>query len=447
MPGPLSVSTSAVSITPPPGYPMGGYGVDTPRRATGTNEPLMARCTILWDAGVPKVIVTADVLAFGRRLHRSVRRRVVALGIASADFVLTATHTHNGPVLLEKLDPFIAYGITDLAEVRGFSNSLVDDLVVLVTTTLGAPQTECTLEYQVTDENFSFNREGLPYVEVDVPVLLARALDGTPRAVLFGYGAHPVAAGGQTEFDPDYPAQAIKEIEAIDGTTFAQFLLGPAGDQNPAPAGTFEASDAYGRDLGLTVAGAIEHEGRRLTGPILTAYDEVAVPLDVAALLADPAAARAAFAARAQRPDLIGYFRRHAEEMLRLLDAGALRAQVPLPVQVWKIGGDPGLQIVFCGGEVVAGYAAVLRSRYGGSEGLWFNGYSNEIPAYIPSDELISRPSYAGGVDMDAPAIGGGSMTVYRHPAHFVRKAGPGSPDGVEQVVLGKIQSMLSPAG
>ncbi len=443
MADPMAVSTGAVDITPPDGYPMGGYGLDAPRRATGVNEPLMARCTVLWDAGTPKVILTADVLAFGRETHQAIRSRVVALDVASPDFVLTATHTHNGPVLLEKLDPFIAYNITDLTEVTAYTDDLSDTLVDLVRSTLEARRTPCTLDYVVVDENFSMNREGLPYVEVDVPVLVARALDGTPRAVLFSFGTHPVMANGRLLFDPDYPAQAIKEIEGIADDTFAQFLLGPAGDQNPTTIGGFETADFFGRDLGLTIINAIDVPGRPLAGLIDTNYQEVNLPLDVPDTPSGLAAMVAAYVSRASRPGIYGFAIRHAETIIAELQAGTFNTSVVLPVQVWKLQGAPGLSIVFCGGEVVSGYAVAMRLRHGGSDQVWFNGYANEIPCYIPSDELLNRPSYAGGTDLDSPLIAGGSMSVYRQCGHFLRKAGPGSPDGVEQTLLAELEAMI----
>lgn len=438
----MAVSTHSIDITPCTDFPMGGYGVDAPRMSAGINEPLYARCTIFWDDGKPKVIVTADVLAFGRTMHLAIRSRVIALGVAEPDFVLTATHTHNGPVLLEKLDPFISYNMTDLTDVTAYCDALVDDIVNLVRTTLLGTRIACTLDYQVVDENFSFNREGLPYHEVDVPVLVARSLDGKPAAVLFSYGAHPVVAGGQVLFDPDYPAQAIKEVEAIGDGVAAQFLLGPAGDQNPRPLGSFLTADDLGRDLGATVANGIAGPGRELSGPIDTEYAEVQLPLDVSTEPSFVASARAAYLARLAMP-LAGFAVRHAERMIAEADAHTFSTSVTLPVQVWRFTGDPGLKVVFCGGEVVSGYAVALRSMHGGPSQLWFNGYSNEVPSYIPSDELLDHPCYAGGIDPDAPSIAGGSMTVYNYLGHFLRKKGPASPDGIEQILLAKLESML----
>jgi neutral ceramidase len=442
---PMQVSTGSIDITPAVGYPMAGYGTNGPRVSTGVNEPLRARCTILWDNGSPNVILTADVLAFGPTMHQQIRNGVVALGVASADFVLTATHTHSGPVLTQKLDPYIAYEITNLSTVNAFSNALVSKLVGLVQSVLAAPRTTCTLDYHVLDENFSINREpaatGSNTNERDVPVLVARDTAGVPRAVLFSYAAHPVAGGPPSLFDPDYPAQAIKEIESSFTGVFAQFLLGPAGDQNPANKGSFTIADAYGEDLGLTVAAAISSPGRNVTGPIASTYSRVSLPLDITVTAPNLAAVRSAFQARSTAATE-GYQRRHAATMVSEIDSGSFVTSVDLPTQVWSIGGAAGVKIVFCGGEVVSGYARYLRAVYGGQK-LWFNAYSNEVPAYIPSDELLATPGYAAGIDPDYPGIGGGSMSVYRYLGHFKRKPNASAPNGVEQILLNHLQAML----
>jgi len=95
----MQISTHSVDITPPVGTPMAGYGVDTPRLSTGVHRPLQARCSVLWDDGSPNVVVTVDTLAFGHTLHRSIRDKVVALGVGPSDFVLSSSHTHSGAVL------------------------------------------------------------------------------------------------------------------------------------------------------------------------------------------------------------------------------------------------------------------------------------------------------------------------------------------------------------
>ena len=438
------VSTGSVDITPAAGYPMAGYGTDTPRLSQGTNEPLRARCTVLWDSGTPNVIVTADVLAFGAALHQVIRSKVIQLGVASADFVLTATHTHNGPVLPEKLDPYISYNLTNTAQIQQYADQLAQTLADLVATTLASTRSTVTLDYQVVDEDFSRNRAGLSYVERDVPVLVARGTDGKPRAVLFSYGAHPVAAGSQTLFDPDYPAEAIKEIEAFGPGVFAQFILGPAGDQNPHTTGSVAVSDSFGSDLGTTVRDAIGQPGRTITGGIASQYERVTLPLDITVTSANLAAVKAAYDRHAAAPGTIGYARRHAQRMSAAATNRSFATTVDLPLQVWKFTGTSGLKMVFTGGEIVSGYAVYFRARNGGSNNLWFSGYANEVPAYIPSNELLARDSYEAGIDSDSPGIAGGSMSVYNHFGHFLRKTSSTAPDGVEEKMVAAITRMLA---
>ncbi|MEN0086289.1 MAG: hypothetical protein AAGC66_16095 [Leifsonia sp.] len=440
--GGFAVSTDDIDITPDIGYPMGGYGADAPRLSTDVNEPLRARCTVLWDSGSPNVIVTADVLGFGPAMHLDIRSRVQALGVAGSDFVLTAIHTHNGPVLTQILTPYAAYNMSDDdADVAAYSEWLSDAIVALVQSALAAPRTDCTLDYYVLDEDFARNRAGASYQERAVPVLVARAADGTPRAVLFGYGCHPVAAGNQTMFDPDYPAEAIKRIEELSPNTFAQFVTGPAGDQNPRETGSFPISDGLGDDLGATIANAIGTPGRALAGPISTVLTSVSLPLDITDTKANLDLVRSAYQTRLSTTG--GWVRRHAQQMIQQIDAHSFHTSVPVPVQRWGFTGAPGLQMLFSGGELVSGYAVYLRARHGGAQQLWVNAYANEVPSYLPSDELMSRPTYEGGWDADFPGIAGGSMTIYGHLGHFRSKTSASAPDGVEQILIRAFESVL----
>lgn len=443
----FAVSTGKIDITPGAGYPMAGYGVDTPRLSTGTNSPLYARCTIIWDDGAPKVVVTVDVLGFRADTHQQIRAAVTATGIPSEDFVLTATHTHNGPVLTEGLDPFIAYDLDNLSAVNTYTAWLVTTVTTLVAQTKLAPRTACTLDYTVLAADFSMNREGLAYVETDVPVLVARDAAGNPRAVIFSYGAHPVAANEQTLFDPDYPAPAIATVESEWPSSFAQFLTGPAGDQNPSSVAGFGDVARFGGALGATIVSAIATPGRTLAGPITGAYTQVTLPLDVSLSAGNVAQVRADYVARGNSPAVSGFERRHANRMVQLIDTtplASLESDIVLPVQRWEIGGDPALTVIFSGGEVVSGYAVALRNEFGGTDALFFLAYADEVPGYIPSDELLGHACYAGGYDPDFPGIAGSSMSVYDHWAHFRGKRSPTGPDGVEQVFLAHLRGLLT---
>jgi hypothetical protein len=211
---------------------------------------------------------------------------------------------------------------------------------------------------------------------------------------------------------------------------FPMFVQGAAGDQDPNPPQSWATRDAYAQDLGATVVNAIATPGRPITGPIVTSLTETPLPLDITNTPGNMAAVKAAYQHRQTDTTLPAWYARHAT------------TSVPVPIQVWKLSGTPILRLALTGGEVVSGYANYFRANFGGTDGIWFGGYANEIPAYIPSNELLppirSGGSYDGGWDPDFPGIAGGSMTVYAWLGHF--KAGAG---GVEDTFINAIRAQL----
>jgi len=448
----FKVSTAKASIAPTltTNPFMAGYGTQgQPRVASSSrpyDEPLYARCVILWDGANPNAIITLDVLAIPRAMNQALRPRLLALaGWDNSDIMLQSTHTHNGPVLVDALQPWISYGISDLSLVRSYTAWLQDTIVELVRTALAAPQTAVTLDYKVAAENIALNRVGLPTVETQVPVLTARQSNGDPRAILFSYGCHPISAGYGEYFDGDFAAGACTYLEGDYPGCFAMFLQGAAGDQNPLGVWSWALRDRYSALLGSTVSTAAGSAGRAVTGPIQTTYQDVLLPLDIVTTAANLAAARSIFVTRMANPaGEPAYYQRHAQTMISRIDSGneTSTTTVPIPVQVWKLQGSPILRIAMTGGELVSGYAAYFRNRYGGANALIIGGYANEVPCYIPANNFfppyMNSGSYEGGWDTDAPGVAGGSMTVYAHLAHF--KAGTG---GVESTLIAAVTSLL----
>lgn len=462
----MSVATGRVDITPSltagaPNYNpyLGGFLCgDIPRRmssATPYAQPLYARCLVLWDSRGPKVIVSADVLAFSRPMHESIRRRVLALCHAwqSSDFILQATHTHNGPVLVDKLHPLTSYNLpTNSPEVVQYSAWLETEIVGLVARTLAQGSTPCTLDYQVGTSTVGFNRCKLPNVERDVPVLTARSPSGKPLAVLFNYACHPVAGGGQELADGDFPGGACAHIEASPSGPFALFMQGACGDHNPSVAGSWEARNQAAVELGGVVINALQAPGRTLYGPFTTRSAEASLPLDIDLSSDSLTARRAALVKRRDEQaklkldgnvfDAAGYHRA-AVEMIRVIDEApsSIETSVKLPLQLWKLEGSPGLRWLLTGGELVSGYAAWARSHYGGSAQIMVSGYAGEIPCYIPTDEF--RPdvgsAYEGGWDSDNNDIAGGNMNWYFYLGHF--KFGTG---GVQDTMQAALTSLLA---
>lgn len=446
----FQVSTAKVDITPPAGMNpyMGGYGVQSGLRTVVSDRPhstpLYARCVIMWDGGNPNALISLDVLGLTREVHRSVRPRLVPLATwQSSDIVITATHTHNAPALGD-LDPFIAYGLSALDPIDTYAAWLQDRIVEVVATALAAGRTAVTLDYKVVSAGFAHNRAGLTTTETAVPILAARARDGSRAAVIFSYGCHAVSAGWQEEWDGDWPAGACEVIERATGG-FALFLPGPFGDQDPDGLRGWALRDEHAHTLGETVVAATTTPGRVLSGPIGSSIRDVTLPLDLTPTAANLAAVRAAYVTRMANPH--GYpawYVRHAEEMIARLDSGSFETAVINPSQVWRIGGSPMLRMAFVGGELVSGYGAYFRARYGGPAGLYIGGNGNECTCYVPANNMLpplAAPygSYEGGWDTDFPGLAGGSMTVYPHIGHF--KAGS---SGVESATIAALVSQLA---
>ncbi|NUT58605.1 MAG: hypothetical protein HOQ00_07150 [Agromyces sp.] len=447
----FSIATAKADITPAAGVNpyMGGYGVQGPLRVVRSNtpqlHPLWARCIVLWEDNYPHVIVSLDILGIPRSMHQALRPRLIALASwTSADIVLVASHTHNGPAVGDMLDPFIAYDVSNRDQIDNYTSWLQDRIVTLVKDTLAASRTTVTLDYRVGFAGFAFNRVGLPTVETAVPIITARASNGSRRAIIYSYGCHPVSAGWQDEWDGDWPAEASDTIEDLTGA-FALFLPGPAGDQDPAGDRGWDLRNEHGATIGNLVVNASGSAGRALTSPMRAQFREVSLPLDITATPANLAAVRAAFAARMLNPEgQPAWYQRHAESMITRIDSGTYATSVPNPSQVWRFGGSPQLKMAFVGGELVSGYAAYFRARQGGANGLFIGGYANETSCYVPANNFLpplapSYGSYEGGWDPDYPGIAGGSMIVYPQIAHF--RAGS---SGVESAVIGALTEQLA---
>jgi hypothetical protein len=424
------LASAVADITPPIGFPMGGYGVDSPRLGTGRRrDGLAARVTALWFDGVPHVIVTCDVLGFGSQLHEEIRRRAAVLGVSGGRFVLTATHTHSGPALPEVLNPFAAYNLLRTEALDRYAKLLADAVESAVRDALSAEPVLVALSYRTGSAGFSYNREGLDHEETEVPVLTATDAAGVIRLILFGYAAHPVAADVQTVFDADYPGDAIAALADQFPDAHAQFLLGAAGDQNPRVMGGFDEVAEYGAELADAVAAAVLSDSVPVTGVPDTSLETVQLPL--AAL--DVAAAEGAYRRRAADGSVPGFKRRHAQQVVAEVHDRASHSHVPLPLQVWRF---PELSLVFSGGEVASSYA--VHARRASDVSVWFTGYATTVPGYIPGEDLLDHSCYAGGFDADHAGIAGGSGTVYDFHVPF--RSGR---DGVEAVFTAALDRAL----
>jgi len=96
--GELRVGVAEVSITPPVGIPMAGYYSE--RGAQGVHDDLHAKAIVLDCSGARAALVVLDLITTPRQLVEDTRREIEKTSQIRGDNVMiSATHTHTGPVL------------------------------------------------------------------------------------------------------------------------------------------------------------------------------------------------------------------------------------------------------------------------------------------------------------------------------------------------------------
>ena len=94
----LRVGAAAVPITPPLGIPMAGYYSE--RGAQGVHDDLHAKAIVLEAGDRSAALVVLDLITTPRDLVEDARREIErTTHVHGTDVMISATHTHTGPVL------------------------------------------------------------------------------------------------------------------------------------------------------------------------------------------------------------------------------------------------------------------------------------------------------------------------------------------------------------
>jgi hypothetical protein len=386
-------------ITPDEAIWLAGYG-GRDRPAEGTLHDLWIKVLALEDAqGNRAVVLTSDLLGFPRKMYDQICAELNArCGLDRAQVMLTASHTHTGPVLQDALYDVYPLDDDQRAKIERYSRKLNKTVVDTVADALGQTSAatlwagEGRAEFAVNRRN---NREaqlselieqGLPLkgpVDHRVAVLSVRAPDESLRAVVFGYACHATTLSFY-QWSGDYPGFAQIALEQSHPGALAMFHAGCGADQNPLPRRTVELCEKYGRMLAAGVDEVLDKPMRPVAPRVQTAIE--LVDLDFERVLTRDELESA--------PQKNKYYARRAKRLLEKLDSGeSLVTSYPYPVQVWKLGDDQ-LWIAL-GGEVVVDYALRFQSTYGPQ--TWVTGYANDVMAYIPSRRVWEEGGYESG--------------------------------------------------
>ena len=100
---------AAVIITPPAGAPMAGYYSE--RLAEGTHDDLFAKALVIEEDGTNAALVVCDLISLPRRVVEEARVLIAKnTGIKGERVMISATHTHTGPVLRDTSPRYASHG-------------------------------------------------------------------------------------------------------------------------------------------------------------------------------------------------------------------------------------------------------------------------------------------------------------------------------------------------
>ena len=413
-----------VDITPSEALWQGGYAART-KPAAGTLQPLWAKALALKDAsGASAILITTDILGYPKDFAERVRSRIEkACGLPRANVMLSASHTHSGPVIDASLKCIYSFDAAEEERLQAYASKLEEVLTVLASNALKglAPAAlhggNGVARFAVNRRN---NTEGqlTPTTTLQgpndhaVPVLRVSHPDGTPLALVFGYACHATVLDGY-EWSGDYPGFAQAALETQYPGATAMFFAGCGADQNPLPRRSVSLARQYGTTLAAAVVRVLEDPMTPLASRLAVAYREVDLPLE-----AGPTEA----SLRERAGAASGYEQRCTEALLQHLEQeGSLPVSYPYPVQTWRLGSQ---LLVALGGETVVSYAIGIKERLG--QETFVMGYANDLMAYIPSERVREEGGYEGG----------GAQIIYGLPAPWAA--------GLEERILSEAEAQAA---
>jgi neutral ceramidase len=423
----FKVGLASRIITPAEPMWMAGYASRT-KPAEGKEHDLYIKVLALEDPdGGKLVLLTSDLVGLPRELADAVAHEVQRkTGLPRERLMLTASHTHCGPVVTRLLMDMYEMPPEGMAKVAAYTDELRGWMVATIVKALedlkparlaiGKGLARFAVNRrQPTPKGIinGFNPDGP--VNHDVPVLRVESPEGKLRAVVFGYACHNTTLS-YYRWCGDYAGFAQADIEEKHPGAMALFWIGCGADANPLPRGKVE----FCRKYGSTLAGAVEDvlAGRMtpVQGACAARYGLVVLPFDQLPakekLQADLLSKNTATHKRAAR-------------LLKVLEEGGKiddRYRY-YPVQVWRLGDE--LIWVALGGEVVVDYALRLKEELAGARSVWITAYANNVMAYIPSERVLKEGGYEGET----------SMVPYGMPTKWA--------PGIEEIIVGKVHALV----
>jgi hypothetical protein len=283
----LRVGAASVVITPPPGIPMAGYYSE--RGAKGVHDDLSAKALVLESDGVSAALVALDLITTPRDLVDETRREIERVtGLPTASVMISATHSHTGPVL-DRNSPF--GGKSDL--VATYRAELPAKIAAAVSQARSRSASATVSAAHGLESSIAFNRryhmkdgsvgwnpgkrnpnivKAAGPIDPDVPVLFFESTDHKPLATYVNYAVH-LDNVGEPIISADMPATLSRCLSDYTGSELVTlFTAGCCGDVNHIDVNWGEPQRGFGNAarMGTILAAEVLRAWPRLR-PVETA--------------------------------------------------------------------------------------------------------------------------------------------------------------------------------
>lgn len=410
----LTAGAAAADITPPRGCPMAGYY--SARGAEGTHDPLQAKALVIEVDGTRVALVALDLIGTPRELVEATRAAIEkSTGIPAANVMISATHSHTGPVLSER-GRFVE-GVPGGAELlRAYLKELPGRIAAAVAAADAARKPARLSTATGREDGLAFNRRFFmldgtvgwnpgkrnprivrPAGPTDpaVPVVYAETLDGKPIATYVNFAMHLDTVGGMY-YSADYPHALGRALAAVRGDDMVTlFTAGTCGDVNHVNVASAAAQRGHGEAARI---------GTRLAAEVLRTYDRlepVAGPLRVSSKLVEldlPAVTagdvekgKAVIAALAAETKPAPAFLDQVKAFQAVEVAGRLGKAFAVEVQVISLGDD--LAFVSLPGEIFVELGLAIKAGSPFKQTVCAE-LANGSVGYIPNRVAYSQGNY-----------------------------------------------------
>ena len=255
----LQAGAAQVDISPKDSQFLFGYP-HVKRYSTGIHDKLWASALYISDANKEAIIVANDIIFVGKESCSKVRSAIEKkTGVPFASIMITATHTHSGPLTLDYIsnasDPNVPK--TDAAYVK-----LLEDGIIEAAVTAYNNAKPAKIGLAIADDTGVGTNRRDPSGPADhnVPVLMVKnADDDSNIACMLVCSMHPtVLHEDSTLVTGDFPglSRIYLQENVLGKDCPVLHHMGPSGNQSPrhvTKANTFEEAKRLGEILGKAV--------------------------------------------------------------------------------------------------------------------------------------------------------------------------------------------------